>query len=612
MVMVGFCYADTTKVIYITRTDTTLGTRNANVDSLRDAIENDPEGQLPGIWKMDLLNRTEAETKDGTFWGMYDLVITWGAEEGGSNTYDVSIDQILDTIHKPVICRDGYVANGDPMWLGTTRIASLNVLNAPSHFRLDNTTHFITRNTYTDNANFGDSVALYKNDSSPNTDGLTGMANDVTVLLRMAADRVNGDADSAVLVVLDSGGTNVASSVAPHRRAFISINSSWRYCSWEARSLFFRTLRWAIADTVIDTCVTKVILAREAIDGAWLEYGAGCQASYHYGAIGTLRMGYEVADRVPLVRIRTSAITTQLPDTSEVTKAYDITSIQLVGEVALIADATADYSWWQGLFKVGGVPLWEDGKATIQIDSTCTGWVSAENHALPNNNYLQYPSYAWNSSMAGTRGTDYSTLAYDSVWLQNPLVSNQFIWTIPAIEFDTMRTDSANNRGMMIHTIGTKTGHAEIDMWSEERMDATTGIRKGMFAIATLAWRDANSAPPDADSTIAFNPDSLEFTGYVDGANPAIRTLGYYNGSSEEYFGCDAVVERPSATWLTQVTQGDGYITNSVDLSGLTAGYYSTYLVLTCTGVSDSPDSAKVVLWVYPVATRPTGGKIKF
>lgn len=610
--MTGTVYADTTKVIYITRTDTTLGTRNANVDSLRNAIEQDPEGQLPGIWKMDLLNRADAETRNGAFWDMYDLVITWGAEEGGSNTYDVSIDQILDTIHKPVICRDGYVANGDPMWLGTTRIASLNVLNAPSHFRLDNTTHFITRNTYTDNANFGDSVALYKNDSSPNTDGLTGMSGDVQVLLRMAADRNNGDADSAVLVVLDSGATNTNGAAAPHRRAFVSINSSWRYCSWEARSIFFRTLRWAVGDTLIDTCVTKVIFAREAIDGSWLEYGIGCQGSYHYGATGTLRMGYEVVDRVPLVRIRSTAIGVQLPDTSS-TKAYDVVDVKLVGEIALIADATAEFSWWQGLFEIWGTGgLWQDGKATIQLDSTCSSWNGSLNHYLSNNAYKHFPDYPWNSTMANTRGTDYSTTAYDSVWVQNPIISNQFLWNIPVAEFDTMR-DSTTNKGMMIHTIGTTTGTAEIDMWSEERMDATVGIRKGMFAIATLVWRDANSASGDLDSVIAFNPDSLVFTGYENGANPSSRVIEFYNGASEATFYCDAVLERPAVSWLAQPVQGGDFVLNSVNISELTAGYYSTYLVFTCPGVSNSPDSAKVVLLVNPQpGVRQVGGKLKF
>lgn len=609
--------AQTYKICYIiSGSDTSV--HNSNVDSIRYDIVNDPQGQLPGTWQMDLLRRADAEGKDSSYWNLYDIIMTWGAEEGGSATYNTSIDGILDTIRKPVICRDAYVAKADPMWLGTTRITSLNTTNAPSHFRVKNTTSFITKKLYTDNYNFGDSLALYALTSSPNTDGLTGMAHEVQTLLRMARDYENTDADSAVLVICEEGDTNSNNTLAPAKRAFISINSSWRYCSWNARDLFYRTLRWAIADTVIDTCVTQVRIAREGIDGSWMEYsGISCQQTWHYGGIGSIRMGYEVDDRVPLLRIRTTAINTQLPDTSD-SWAYDIASATMVGTISLIGDNTPSYSWWQGLFALLPDTLWQDAKASIQLDSTCGSWSADEVHAYSNHAYLKYPSIAWNTVRASTRGTDYSTVAYDSVWIQNPIVSNVIHWTIPTAEFETMM-DSTTNKGMVIHTIGTKTGTAEIDMWPEHRNDSSAPIRAGMHAFATLTWRAANSGTADLDSTILIQDlsgnDSLEFDVVVNAGNPDPQTLMVSNGSSSAQFDCASTAEDPAVDWLTTSIIGGGtttyYVICGIDQTGLAVGYYSTNITATCADVSNSPYSIKIILRVNAEAARTADGTVK-
>lgn len=626
MLMAVSLYADTTKVIYITRTDTTLGTRNANVDSLRNDIVNDPMGQLPGIWKVDLCAMADVEGKAAAFWTYYNLIITFGAEEGngdeggGANDYDTFLDGVFDTLKKPIITRNAWLANGNPMRLGTAaRATTSNVI------KLDNPAHFITRNTYTDNAHFGDTVWVCSLTDTPyggQGNAIRGMANNVVTLARWAGERRSDDADTAIIAVVDSGLTNASGTAAPNRRVFFGASSAWRYTSWSIRDMWHRTLRYAIADTVIDTCVTKVMVGREGIDGNFQEYsGSACQTTWHYGAFSSgLLTGWDVRDRTTMLRARTRAITTQLPDTSA-SWAYDIVDAKLncyIQGIAESAPATT-FSCWEGLFEIlyADQCLWLDAKASYQLDSTCASWLASEPDTLCNSHYLKYPSIPWASAQASTRGTDYATVAFDSIWIQDPIISNWLVWGNLKSYIEEARADSLDNQGLMTHTIGTVTGDGEITLTGEiGNATALRVVETPRFDI-TLAWRPANEAAPDLDSSIAWNPDSVVFSGYVDGEDPDNQYLQFYNGSSSEIFTC-TLAESPSAAWLTLSTligggETPGYQLLNPDLTGLAAGYYSTYVKATCTGVSDSPDSAKVVLLVNPQpGVRQVGGKLKF
>lgn len=625
MVMVGFCYADTTKVIYITRTDTTLGTRYANVDSIRNDIVNDPMNQLPGIWKVDLCAMADVEGKAAAFWTYYDLIITFGAEEGngdengGANDWDTFLDGVFDTLKKPIITRNAWIANGNPMRLGTAaRATTSNVI------KLDAPTHFIGRSTYTDNANFGDTVWVCSLTDTPyggQGNAIRGMANNVVTIARWAGERRSDDADTAIIAVVDSNLTNASGTAAPNRRVFFGASSAWRYTSWAVRDMWHRTLRWAIADTTIDTCVTTVMIGREGVDANWMEYsGITCQMSWHYGGFSSgLLTGWDVQDRATVLRARTSAINTQLPDTS-IDWAYDIVDAKLncyIQGIAESAPATV-FSCWEGLFEIlyDNVALWVDAKVSYQLDSTCSSWLTSDPDTLMNSNYFVYPDHAWNTARGTTRGTDYSTTAFDSVWIQDPIVSNWMIWG-NLDSYIIEARDSLSNQGLITHTIGSITGDGEITLTAEVgNATASRVVETPRFDIY-LQWRPANSAAPDPDSSIAFNPDSVIFSGYVDGADPDNQILQVYNGSSSEIFTCGTTEESPAVDWLAiQTNIGNGetpfYLSLNPTIDGLTAGYYSTYIKNTCASVSDSPDSAKVVLWVYPVPGRPTGGKIKF
>lgn len=612
LLMSATVIADTTKVVYIiTSADTT--TRNANVDSIRYDIVNDPQNQLPGIWKVDLCRMADAEGKNAAYWAYYDLIITWGGEETQYADGAPYLDGILDTIRKPVICRDAYVARGDPMFLGTAALSS-----EVYYMKVPNKTHFITRHTYTDNANYGDSVALYTSVNRA-AHSIRGMANDVTTLIKWPGDLVAGDADTAMVAVLDSAGTNASGGTANNRRAYFGLITSWQYCSWEARDLWFRTLRWAIADTVIDTCVTKIQISREGIDGNWMEYsGLVCQMHRHYGGYGTLYSGYRYQDRVAMVRARTTAITTKLPDTSA-TLAYDIVGAQLVMKIQAIEEEVPanPFSFWEGIWHLNYDTLWYDAKANIYTDSTCAGYVSGENHEVPNSQYLKYPTIPWDSDRASTRGTDYFSTPYDSIWVQDPLPDNYLIWSNLDTAFEQWRDDSLTNQGIITHTMGTTTGQVELKLYSENANGNAPALRSGPMFIATLVWREANTAEGGAAMSIDFNPDSVVFTAYENGADPDNQILQVYNGSSDTVFTCGTTAESPAVDWLAiQTNIGGGetpfYLSLNPTIDGLADGYYFTYIKNTCATVSDSPDSAKVILQVNPVATRPTDGKFKW
>ena len=611
--------APTYKVVYLVpQADT--NSHNSAVDSLRYDIVNDPQGQLPGTWQVDLLSKDSAESRSSSFWANYNVIMTWGAYEA-ANLYYLSVDGILDTIRKPVICQDAALALHDPMWLGSTKIASLNSTNAPSHFRVNNTSHFITRQLYTNDYSFGDSIALYALTTSPNTDGLTGMAHEVQTLLRMARDRDAGT-DSAVLVICEAGDTNANNTVAPAKRAFISINSTWRYCSWNARDIMFRTLRWAVADTVIDTCVTQTRIACEGIDGNWMEYSGGvCQMRWHYGGSDALVTGYQTADRVAMFRARSTAIATQLPDTSA-SWAYDITDVKLIAHIGLIVETNPanSFSFWEGLFVPKSSALWSDYKTSIQLDSTCGSWSSGQYHALTNADYVVYKTVAWNSQRGSTRGTDYWSDPLDSIFIQDPVSDNYLIWDIPPDTFYDWAADSAGNQGVFTHTCNAApTNDAEIQLTSEQQNDASSGRRNSPQFLATLVWRAANTGAADLDSSILIqttgNEDSMTFDVIVNGDLPTTQTFVISNGSSSASFGCASTAESPAVDWATVTTIGGGtttyYAIIGVDQTGLAAGYYYTWIKATCSGVPDSPDSAKVILNVEAAPAREATGAVK-
>lgn len=607
--------APTYKVCYIMAgADTTV--RNANIDSLRYDIVNDPQGQLPGTWTMDIITRASAEGQSSSFWANYDLIVCWGTEENsGASDFRSSINDILDTIHKPVIMRDAFAAYGDPMFLGTAARAVETMW-----MKMGDRAEFIGRKTYTDNFNYGDSLRLFTS-SLRATHAIRGMANDVKTIVRHESDKINTDADTALVAILYAGGTNASGGTAPAKRAYFGLVPSWRYASWSARDMWYRTLRWAVGDTVIDTCVTQIRVTREGVDGNWMEYsGIACQMSWHYGGYGTLYTGYDIFDRVSMIRARTRAITTQLPDTSA-SYAYDIGNVSLTTRINGIAENNPanSFNFWLGLFRLDYDTLWLDYKTSIQLDSTCGSWSSGEYHALPNSNYLKYPTIPWNSARANTRGTDYFTNAYDSIYLQDPITEQYVTFDGLDTAFAYWRDDSTTNQGVITHTCGTPVGDAEIQLYSENNSASFQSVRSGPQFIVPLVWRAANTGAADLDSSILiqdpFGNDSMEFNVFVNGALPTTQTFVISNGSSSASFDCATTEESPAVDWATVTTINGGtttyYAIIGVDQTGLAAGYYYTWIKATCASVPDSPDSAKVVLRVEDTSVREATGPVK-
>lgn len=615
MMVAGVASAQSYKACIITSGDTAVGTRNVNVDSIRYDIVNDPQHQLPGTWTVDLIPRTSVSSVTDATWKTYNLIITWGAEEGSNDSWDTSL-AVLDTMHRPILCRNAWLANGNPIRLGTAGRAT----SSPA-FKVKSTTHFIMKRTYTDNYNYGDSVRLYSG-TDQQAHIIRGMANGVQTLVRWGGEIRSDDADSALIAVLDSGATNVSGTAAPHRRAYFGLNYSWRYCSWAARDLWYRTMRWAMMppDTSLDTAVTQVMIGREGVDASFLEYASGvpCSMQWHYGGFTSgLLSGWEVKDRVTVIRARTRAVTRQLPDTSA-SKSYDISDAKLSCKIQAIAESAPAtvFSCWEGLFKMAysGTYLWVDYKPTsIQLDSTCGSWVSGEPHNLMNSNYLQYPSHSWNTQMANTRGTDYSMVAYDSVWLQDPIVAQYLIWGNLKSYIDSARIDSSKNQGLMTHTIGSITGDGEITLSTESGTATYSRVRETPLFILTLTWRAANAGASDLDSTIAFNPDSVSFSAYAGSVDlPSNQPVQLYNGGSSAVFTCGSFTVRPTASWFSYYSLGSAtpyYIIASADQTSLSAGYYSTWFVPTCASVS--ADSFKVIFNVLPEPGRTAGGFIQ-
>ncbi len=621
MLAVAAQAAPTYKVVYIVnQRDTT--THNANVDSIRYDMVNDPQHQLPGTWQVDLLSKDSVESRSAAFWTNYNLIITWGPEEGsgsesGDTTdYDTFLDGVLDTIHRPIIARNAWIANGNPMRLGTAARAVTARCG-----KIKSTSHFITKRTYTDNFNYGDSVRIYAT-SDPSVGAIRGMANSVQTLVRWDGEIRSDDADTALVAVLDSGATNASGTAAPHRRAFFALNSSWAYSSWAARDMWYRLLRWSVMpqDIDIDTSITQVQIAREGWDCSFLEYsGSTCQKTWYYGGVSSsvtkLLTGYDERDRTVLARVRTGALNKCLPDTNG-TWAYDIVAATIKFKIKGIAEnvSSNSFSFWEALFEAKPDTLWYDYKASnIQLDSTCSSYNAAENHALSNAYYLKYPTIPWNSQQAMTRGTDYENDPFDSIWVQDPVVESYMTFSNVKDYIVAARADSATNKGLMTHTIAPRTADAEISLYPEWINNGLSDARNGPLAIVSLVWRAANTAAPDLDSSIAFSPDSLNFECYVGNGSLTNKTVQVYNGSSDAVFSCGTIAENPAVDWGNiSLNLGNGvtpfYLVYHVDATGLSAGYYYTYLDNTCASVPNSPASVKVVLNVLPVASRPNSG----
>jgi len=110
-------------------------------------------------------------------------------------------------------------------------------------------------------------------------------------------------------------------------------------------------------------------------------------------------------------------------------------------------------------------------------------------------------------------------------------------------------------------------------------------------------------------SQISFDPESLSFTAVEGGSNPAPETLEIWNS------GVDTLhwTLSDDADWLSgNPTSGSSTGTNdttvvtvSVNATGMSAGNYSASITVTADGVSNSPQTVPVSLYVGKIAPPP-------
>jgi hypothetical protein len=112
-----------------------------------------------------------------------------------------------------------------------------------------------------------------------------------------------------------------------------------------------------------------------------------------------------------------------------------------------------------------------------------------------------------------------------------------------------------------------------------------------------------------AAPVIAFSPKSLSFTAVEGGSNPAPETLEIWNS------GVDTLhwTLSDDAAWLSEnPTSGSSTGTNdttvvtvSVNATGMSAGNYSASITVTADGVSNSPQTVPISLYVGEIAPPP-------
>jgi len=153
-----------------------------------------------------------------------------------------------------------------------------------------------------------------------------------------------------------------------------------------------------------------------------------------------------------------------------------------------------------------------------------------------------------------------------------------------------------------------KNGSGEYNVWL---LTISTGdwVQVADVNVANSASDFFLGTPVQPEPLLALNPDSLTFSAPEGGTNPSPRPVAVTNAGQGTL---DTVTTQTSyqqgSGWLGVTVGGSGNqqsLTNSIDISGLSAGTYGATVEVTCPNAGNSPRSYQVSLNVGEPVTLP-------
>ncbi len=166
-------------------------------------------------------------------------------------------------------------------------------------------------------------------------------------------------------------------------------------------------------------------------------------------------------------------------------------------------------------------------------------------------------------------------------------------------------TVQANASGL---AVGTYSSSIKISIEEKNGRTQVTQVPVTLIVSGGVSGGTPTSGTTTSTPSLQLNPTSLNFSGTAGGTAPLAQTVNLTNPTG----GTLTWTLTESASWLglnvvsgTTTTEADA-ISASVGTTGLAAGTYSTAIVVTASGASNSPQTIPVTLTLNPPTTTGT------
>ena len=143
------------------------------------------------------------------------------------------------------------------------------------------------------------------------------------------------------------------------------------------------------------------------------------------------------------------------------------------------------------------------------------------------------------------------------------------------------------------------------------KVDGVPAIETYTYELGQGVKLDLHVGAPPAEPTIARSPTSFAFSAIEGGANPPSKTLEVWNAGT----GTIDWTVSDDALWLSLApTSGSSTgehdaVTVSVNILGMTAGFYNATITITAPGATNTPQTVPVTLIIAPPLLGPTIGR---
>lgn len=539
-----------------------------------------------------------------TYWAStYDGVVIGGRENGDANR--PSPTTVLDTITNAVGL--GVLGISDETWdelnIGIMDATDERSVEATGYMRNVARTHWITKV-------FPDTVYLRIESSVINYNVLTPDSLHEVVPLLIDKDFAS-DTSRAIMTCADEGdtifNTGDGRNVAKGRRVFFSLFNfqTPRLDSCQFYTLFGRAVAWMVKDTLGSGVMDRICFSGPLeIDWASVvENSSGTDSIEVYGNYDS-NIGQDSDEKHAFFKINNGALQRKVVS---VYRTVDVNYAQLkLGYAGTPFDNPAT-TWTNGFTFQPIIRYWQIGRTNCIFGGSCpyACWTYTYGDTVAG----VFTGHTWGIGGARQYDVDTRQSNYDTLVISESTPTKT--WVGIYLQPDTLQArmlDTTMNFGWasrMLHYTRTPSGsdYGEMTFYRPMNKASDTGFPGPLWPTLNIILGTTSVSEPDP--VIDFDSDSLVFSSQV-GIPPNFQLNRVLN-SNGGAMSCGTVSD--DQTWLTVTTPGGGdapfYIVNSIDVTGLSAGYYSATVTVGCSEASNTPQTYKVALTLTAVVPSP-------